>query len=108
MAHRPGGRGPARSRPAALSCRATQRVPRGPAQPGPYRSRVKVVPMKVGVAKETAPGERRVALVPEVLGKLTAAGLEVLVERDAGEGAAIQDAAFEEAGATVVSTVDLY
>src|SRR5262245_27550002 len=64
--------------------------------------------MKVGVAKETAPGERRVALVPEVLGKLTAAGLEVLVERDAGEGAAIQDAAFEEAGATVVSTVDLY
>ena len=36
--------------------------------------------MKVGVAKETAPGERRVALVPEALGKLTAAGLEVLVE----------------------------
>ena len=36
--------------------------------------------MKVGVAKETAPGERRVALVPEVLGKLQAAGLEVLVE----------------------------
>src|SRR5439155_25336046 len=32
-----------------------------------------VVPMKVGVAKETAPGERRVALVPEGLGKLTAA-----------------------------------
>ena len=36
--------------------------------------------MKVGVAKESAPGERRVALVPEALGKLTAAGLEVLVE----------------------------
>jgi NAD(P) transhydrogenase subunit alpha len=36
--------------------------------------------MKVGVAKETAPGERRVALVPEALGKLTAAGLEILVE----------------------------
>ena len=30
--------------------------------------------MKVGVAKETAPGERRVALVPEAIGKLTAAG----------------------------------
>jgi NAD(P) transhydrogenase subunit alpha len=64
--------------------------------------------MKVGVAKETAPGERRVALVPEVLGKLTAAGLEVLVERDAGAGAAILDSAYEEAGATIVSTVDLY
>ena len=36
--------------------------------------------MKVGVAKETAPGERRVALVPEALGKLQAAGLEILVE----------------------------
>ena len=43
--------------------------------------------MKVGVAKETAPGERRVALVPEVLAKLSAAGLEVLVERGAGAGA---------------------
>jgi len=64
--------------------------------------------MKVGVAKETAPGERRVALVPEVLGKLTAAGLDVLVERGAGAGAAIPDEAYAEAGATVVSTVDLY
>jgi NAD(P) transhydrogenase subunit alpha len=64
--------------------------------------------MKVGVAKETAPGERRVALVPEVLGKLTAAGLEVLVEHDAGSGAAIPDAAYEEAGATIASTVELY
>jgi NAD(P) transhydrogenase subunit alpha len=64
--------------------------------------------MKVGVAKETAPGERRVALVPEVLGKLKAAGLEVLVERGAGAGSAIPDAAYEEAGAAIVSTVDLY
>jgi NAD(P) transhydrogenase subunit alpha len=64
--------------------------------------------MKVGVAKETAPGERRVALVPEVLGKLNAAGLEILVERGAGAGSSIPDAAFEAAGATVVSTDDLY
>ncbi len=64
--------------------------------------------MKVGVAKETAPGERRVALVPEVLGKLKAAGLEVLVERGAGAGSSIPDAAYEEAGATIVSTDDLY
>jgi NAD(P) transhydrogenase subunit alpha len=63
--------------------------------------------MKVGVAKETAPGERRVALVPEVVGKLTAAGLDVLVETGAGAGSAITDAAFAEAGATIVSTVEL-
>ena len=64
--------------------------------------------MKVGVAKETAPGERRVALVPEALGKLTAAGLEILVEAGAGAGAAIPDSAYADAGATVVSTDDLY
>jgi NAD(P) transhydrogenase subunit alpha len=64
--------------------------------------------MKVGVARETTPGERRVALVPEVLGKLTAAGLEVLVEAGAGAGAAIPDAAYAEAGASIVSTADLY
>ena len=64
--------------------------------------------MKVGVAKETAAGERRVALVPEALGKLTAAGLEVLVEAGAGAGAAFPDQAYADAGATVVSTKDLY
>ncbi|MDO8485282.1 MAG: Re/Si-specific NAD(P)(+) transhydrogenase subunit alpha [Candidatus Limnocylindrales bacterium] len=64
--------------------------------------------MKVGVAKETAPGERRVALVPEVLGKLQAAGLDVLVERGAGAGSSIPDAAYQEAGATIVSTDELF
>jgi len=63
--------------------------------------------MKVGVARESAPGERRVALVPDVLGKLTAAGLEILVESGAGAGAAIPDSAYEEAGARVVSSKDL-
>ena len=64
--------------------------------------------MKVGVAKETAPGERRVALVPEALGKLTAAGLEILVESGAGGGALIPDQAYTDAGATIVSSVELY
>ena len=64
--------------------------------------------MKVGVARETAAGERRVALVPEALGKLTAAGLEILVEAGAGDGAAIPDSAYTEAGATVVPTDRLY
>ncbi len=64
--------------------------------------------MKVGVAKETAPGERRVALVPEALGKLTAAGLEILVERGAGDGAFLLDQAYADAGAEIVSVDDLY
>jgi NAD(P) transhydrogenase subunit alpha len=65
-------------------------------------------PVKVGVAKETAAGERRVALVPDALSKLTAAGVEVLVEQGAGVGAMIPDSAFEAAGAKVVKTGDLY
>ena len=64
--------------------------------------------MKIGVAKETAPGERRVALVPEVLAKLEAAGLDILVEQGAGAGAAIPDQAYADAGATIVSSVELY
>ncbi|CAN5550846.1 Re/Si-specific NAD(P)(+) transhydrogenase subunit alpha [soil metagenome] len=64
--------------------------------------------MKVGVAKETAPGERRVALVPEALGKLQAAGCEILVEAGAGAGSAILDSAYADAGATVVGPDALY
>ncbi len=64
--------------------------------------------MKIGVAKETAPGERRVALVPEALGKLKAAGLDILVERGAGAGSSFPDAEYQAAGATIVSTDDLY
>jgi NAD(P) transhydrogenase subunit alpha len=62
--------------------------------------------MKIGVPKETAAGERRVAMVPEVVGKLTKAGHEVLVERGAGEAALIPDGAFEEAGARLVGAGD--
>jgi NAD(P) transhydrogenase subunit alpha len=59
--------------------------------------------MKVGVPKESAEGERRVALVPEVAKKLTADGHEVVVEAGAGGDALIPDSLFEEAGATVAS-----
>ncbi len=55
--------------------------------------------MKVGVPKETAPGERRVALVPEIVSKLV--GMEVVVEPGAGEAAAFTDDAYREAGATL-------
>src|SRR5450756_1237033 len=50
--------------------------------------------MRVGVAKEIAPGERRVALVPESIDKLRAAGMSVFVERGAGVEAAFPDSAY--------------
>jgi NAD(P) transhydrogenase subunit alpha len=59
--------------------------------------------MKVSVPKETAEGERRVAIVPEVVARLAPRGIEVAVERGAGEAALLPDSVFEEAGATVVS-----
>jgi NAD(P) transhydrogenase subunit alpha len=57
--------------------------------------------MKIGVPKEAAEGERRVALVPEVVRKLTGQDQEVIVERGAGAGALIPDSQYEEAGATM-------
>ena len=60
--------------------------------------------MKVGVPRETAPGERRVALVPESVRKLTATGVEVAVEPGLGEPASFLDAAYEEAGATLIAS----
>jgi NAD(P) transhydrogenase subunit alpha len=62
--------------------------------------------MKVAVVRETAPGERRVALVPEAVVKLRAAGYEVLLESGAGDGAWLTDDSYAEAGASVVSRSD--
>ena len=59
--------------------------------------------MRVAVLRETAPGERRVSLVPEAVTKLRAADLEVLVESGAGGGAWLSDDAFTEAGATIAT-----
>jgi len=64
--------------------------------------------VKIAVPKETAPGERRVALVPETVGRLTGAELQVAVEGGAGEGAWFTDDAYREAGASVVATGELY
>jgi NAD(P) transhydrogenase subunit alpha len=62
--------------------------------------------MRVGVPKETAEGERRVALVPDVVRKLAstageegAEAVEIVVQRGAGAGALIPDAQYEDAGA---------
>jgi H+-translocating NAD(P) transhydrogenase subunit alpha len=59
--------------------------------------------VKVCVPKETVPGERRVALVPEAASKLIGAGLEVVVETGAGDEARLSDAAYEEAGASIAA-----
>src|SRR6188508_2749001 len=62
--------------------------------------------MRVGVPKETAAGERRVALVPDIVAKLVASGIDVVVEPGAGVAASFTDAAFQEAGATLGSPWD--
>lgn len=59
--------------------------------------------MIVGVAKETYPGERRVALVPAVVPSLTKAGVQVHIQGGAGESAAFPDSEYQAKGATVVS-----
>lgn len=61
--------------------------------------------MRVGVPKETAAREKRVALVPEVVRKLAGQGHEVVVEPGAGQAALIPDSLFEEAGATLSADV---
>jgi proton-translocating NAD(P)+ transhydrogenase subunit alpha len=63
--------------------------------------------MRVAVPKETAPGERRVALVPETISKLLEAGFDASVERGAGSEAGFPDADYESAGARVVDPAAL-
>ena len=57
--------------------------------------------MRVGIPRETTQGERRVALVPETVGKLAAQGFELVVEQAAGDAASFPDDAYTEAGATL-------
>lgn len=63
--------------------------------------------MRVAVPRETAPGERRVALVPETISKLRDAGFEIRVERGAGAAAGFPDAAYADAGAEVADASSL-
>ena len=63
--------------------------------------------MKVAVLKERYPGENRVALLPDNVEKLTAAGYDLLVERGAGVAAAILDSAYESAGAQLVDRTEI-
>jgi NAD(P) transhydrogenase subunit alpha len=57
----------------------------------------------IGIPRETAPGESRVALTPDMVGRLAKSGYELIVERGAGESAYFSDADYEAEGARVVS-----
>lgn len=64
--------------------------------------------MKLGVLKESYPGERRVAIVPGVLPALKKLGIEVLVERGAGESAGFPDSAYAEQQVALVSRDEVF
>jgi H+-translocating NAD(P) transhydrogenase subunit alpha len=59
--------------------------------------------MKIAVPRERAPGERRVALVPDTAAKFAKAGITVAIEHDAGRAAGFLDEAYAKAGATIVA-----
>jgi NAD(P) transhydrogenase subunit alpha len=59
--------------------------------------------MRIAVPKEIKSGEKRIALVPDIISKLTKAGLEVVIESGAGESAQASDQEFKNAGAEVKS-----
>ncbi len=63
--------------------------------------------LSVGVVKESAPGEHRVAVVPDVVPRLIDAGLEVLVEEDAGASAWLPDSQYSRVGATILPAAAL-
>jgi len=60
--------------------------------------------VKIAITRETHPGETRVAAIPESVKKLIALGAEVTVETGAGTGAAVNDADYAAAGATIAPT----
>ncbi len=64
--------------------------------------------MRIGVPKETYPGERRVALTPGAADALGRAGWELLVERGAGEGAGFPDRAYEAHGVRVAEREEVF
>ena len=57
--------------------------------------------MRIGVPKEVHPGERRVAITPETVGRLLKLGFDIVVESGAGIGASFTDDAFRAAGAAI-------
>jgi NAD(P) transhydrogenase subunit alpha len=78
-------------------------------QVGTAAAEISTMPrMRIGVPRETAPGENRVALTPDTVKRLLDRGLEVAVEAGAGQRASLTDEAFGEAGATVAAGDEVY
>src|SRR4029453_4976709 len=72
------------------------------ARPDSLADSGKIMPQIIGVPKETAPGEKRVATVPEIAEKLIKLGFKVIVESGAGEAANFSDDAYRAAGVEIV------
>src|SRR6187551_196763 len=64
--------------------------------------------MRIGVPKETLPGEARVALVPAGVGPLVKAGLQVAIEQGAGDAAGFPDEGYRALGASVLSRAEVF
>ena len=64
--------------------------------------------MKIGIPKESLAGETRVACTPATVAQLQKLGFDVVVENGAGLGASFDDAAYEEAGATVAAAAEVW
>jgi NAD(P) transhydrogenase subunit alpha len=64
--------------------------------------------LRIGVIRESKPGETRVAATPKTVEQLRALGYDVVVERAAGEAASFTDAAYEQAGASIGTTDDVW
>jgi NAD(P) transhydrogenase subunit alpha len=64
--------------------------------------------MKVGIPRETSPGETRVAVIPAAVAGLLKSGLEVVVEQDAGTAAGFTDDAYRAQGAAVTGRAELF
>jgi len=62
--------------------------------------------MKIGIPKETSPGERRVALIPETVKKLAAKKIETVVETGAGAASSFSDEEYKTAGASIASSLE--
>ncbi|HLF93309.1 MAG TPA: Re/Si-specific NAD(P)(+) transhydrogenase subunit alpha [Planctomycetota bacterium] len=62
--------------------------------------------MKIGIPRETGPGERRVAIIPETVKKLAAKRIETVIEAGAGMASSFSDAEYQAAGATVASSLE--
>ena len=73
-----------------------------------FKRLLRGISMKIAIAKETLPAEKRVAATPETVKKLIALGAEVMVEQGAGENAAVPDETYAMAGAKILSTAEIY